>query len=149
MKVKVTIRNEWETPIRIPAFEPLSTKVEQEAEIWAWGSSRTYGPNRCPPDIWGPSLWPQHYLALASLLCFLPYSYASVHMMKIIYVGGTWREMNKTEREGTGENQSQRRVMRPSTFRKAGLLAVLWLCYCLLQMDFVSTLLLTLNSLLS
>lgn len=35
MKVKVTIRNEWETPIRSPAFEPLSTKA-QEAEIWTW-----------------------------------------------------------------------------------------------------------------
>lgn len=70
-------------------------------------------------------------------------------MMKMIYVGGTWREMNKTEREGTGENQRQRRIVRLSTFRKAGLLAVLWLCYCLPQMDFVSTLLLALNSLIS
>lgn len=43
--------------------------------------------------------------------------------MVTTYVEGTWKAMNETD--GNGENQSQRRVMRLSTFGKAGVLAVL------------------------
>lgn len=86
--------HEWETPLRISAFDSLSTKGRYE--VWGRSRSKTQGPNRRPANIWGP-LTPGpntaqrcgHALLSPLLTCkvFVSWKYRAWD--------GTWRERRK------------------------------------------------------
>lgn len=128
MKVKVTIRNEWKTPMRISAFGPLSTKVDQEAGLWAWAVAEHKVQTNVLQTSEAPHSGPNITWHWCHCFAFFLSHMQSIHMIKT--TDGAWPterdEKNKGKRNR--ENQSQRRTIGPGTVQEG------WSCGCSVAM---------------